>query len=123
MRPAGELRHPSGQTVLVNRIGWAKTSLVKAGLLEQPAPSSIVITDAGHAVLNEVAGPLDREFLRENCPGFAAWLADMGQLPAEELDSSAGSTVWMLRAGRAGVYAPASSSDRWQPWVGVRPEM
>jgi len=103
-----QLRHSSGQTVLFNRIGWAKTSLVKAGLLEQPAPSSIVITEAGHAILNKVAGPLDREFLRENCLGFAAWLADMGQLPAEDLDSSeAGLTVWMLRAGQAGVYAPA----------------
>jgi predicted Mrr-cat superfamily restriction endonuclease len=30
----------------------------------------------------------------------------MGQLPAEELDLTAGSMVWMLRAGRAGVYAP-----------------
>ncbi len=101
-----QLRHPSGQTILANRIGWAKTSLVKAGLIEQPAPSSIVITEAGRAVLNTVDGPLDREFLRDNCSGFATWLADMGQLPAEELDSSAGSMIWMLRAGRAGVYAP-----------------
>jgi len=101
-----QLQHPSGQTIIFNRIGWAKTSLVKAGLIEQPAPSSIVITEAGQAILKTVDGPLDREFLRDNCPGFATWLADMGQLPAEELDSSAGSTVWMLRAGRAGVYAP-----------------
>ena len=101
------LRHPSGQTVLFNRIGWAKTSLVKAGLIEQPGPSSIAITDSGRAVLDSTRGPIDREFLRENCPAFATWLADMGQLPDEELDSSAETTVWMLRAGRGGTYAPA----------------
>ncbi len=100
------VRHPSGQTVLFNRIGWAKTSLVKAGLIEQPGPSSIAITDAGSAVLDSVRGPIDREFLRQNCPGFATWLADMGQLPDEELDSSTDTTVWMLRAGRGGTYAP-----------------
>lgn len=100
-----ELRHQSGQTVLTNRIGWAKTSLVKAGLLEQPAPSSIVITDEGRRVLNSVHGPIDHEYLSRHCPGFASWLADMGQLPAEELDANSGSTVWMLRAGRGGRYA------------------
>jgi hypothetical protein len=101
-----ELRHPSGQTVLFNRIGWAKTFLVKAGLVEQPGPASIAITDSGRAVLESAEGPIDREFLRRNCPGFATWLADLGQLPDEELDSSAETTVWMLRAGRGGTYAP-----------------
>ena len=76
MRPAGNC-DPSGQTILFNRIGWAKTCLVKAGLIEQPAPSSIVVTEAGRAVLKTVDGPPDREFLREHCAGFAIWLADM----------------------------------------------
>ena len=105
-QPSRELCHPSGQTVLYNRVGWAKTSLVKAGLLEQAGPSSIGITEAGRTALGSAKGPIDREFLRQNCPGFATWLADMGQLPDEELDSSTDTTVWMLRAGRGGTYAP-----------------
>ncbi len=102
-----EIRLASGQTVLENRIGWAKTSLLKAQLLQQPGPASIAITDAARAALESVDGPIDREFLRQNCPGYVGWLADMGELPAEELDSTQPSTVWMLRAGRGGRYAAA----------------
>lgn len=102
-----ELRLPSGQNVLENRIGWAKTNLLKAELVDQPGPASISITDAGRAALTSVDGPIDREFLRENCPTYVSWRADMGELPAEELDSKAPSTVWMLRAGRGGRYAAA----------------
>ncbi|MBR1670610.1 MAG: winged helix-turn-helix domain-containing protein [Butyrivibrio sp.] len=36
---------PSGrQTVFKNRVGWAKTYLKKAGLLDSPARATIVIT-------------------------------------------------------------------------------
>ena len=102
-----ELRVKSGDTVLSYRIGWARTSLVKAGLVEQPAPSMIVITDAGRSLLASREGPFDYKLLREEFPTFATWLADMGQLPDEELPASIEPTVWMLRAGREGVYAAA----------------
>ena len=43
---------PSGrQTVFKNRVGWAKTYLKKAGLLDSPARATIVITNAGKQVV------------------------------------------------------------------------
>ena len=43
---------PSGrQTVFKNRVGWAKTYLKKAGLLDSPARATIVITEAGKKVV------------------------------------------------------------------------
>lgn len=45
---------PSGrQTVYKNRVGWAKTYLKKAGLLDSPARATIVITEAGKKVIAE----------------------------------------------------------------------
>ena len=45
---------PSGtQTVFKNRIGWAKTYLKKAGLIDSPARATIEITDAGRQVLKD----------------------------------------------------------------------
>ena len=45
---------PSGrQTVFKNRVGWAKTYLKKAGLLDSPARATIVITEAGKKVVAE----------------------------------------------------------------------
>jgi len=100
-----ELLLPSGHRVFENRIRWATTSLVKAGLIERPRPSSVAITDAGRQVLDIADGPIDREFLRANCPGFAAWRADMGEDLPEERQPSGTPTVWMVRAGRNGAYA------------------
>lgn len=40
---------PSGrQTVFRNRVGWAKTYLKKAGLIDSPARATVIITDAGN---------------------------------------------------------------------------
>ena len=45
---------PSGrQPVFKNRVGWAKTYLKKAGLLDSPARATIVITEAGKKVVAE----------------------------------------------------------------------
>jgi len=96
---------PNGQTVVDNRVRWVLTSFAKAGLVERPAPLVLEITDEGRRLLEIHDGEIDRAFLIRTCPGFANWIADMGQLPAG--DRSAGSaTVWMVRAGRDGVYAP-----------------
>ena len=53
---------PSGrQTVFKNRVGWAKTYLKKAGLLDSPARATIVITEAGKKVVAEstISKPTD----------------------------------------------------------------
>ncbi len=45
---------PSGQQpVFRNRIGWARTYLKKAGLLDSPKRAHFIITDRGNELLNE----------------------------------------------------------------------
>lgn len=62
---------PSGrQTVFKNRVGWAKTYLKKAGLLDSPARATIVITEAGKKVVAENPEKIDAKYL-ERFPSFA----------------------------------------------------
>jgi len=57
---------PSGtQAVFDNRIGWAKTYLKKAGLLEYPKRGNIKITERGKRVLAEKVDKLDIKYLRQ----------------------------------------------------------
>jgi len=44
---------PSGQPIFGNRVGWARTYLKKAGLLQSPRRGVIQITEAGKSVLEE----------------------------------------------------------------------
>jgi restriction system protein len=61
---------PSGrQTVFRNRVGWAKTYLKKAGLLDSPARATIVITEAGRKVAEENPDKIDSKYL-EQFPSF-----------------------------------------------------
>lgn len=61
---------PSGrQTVFKNRVGWAKTYLKKAGLLDSPARATVVITDAGKKVVAENPEKIDSKYL-ERFPSF-----------------------------------------------------
>ena len=62
---------PSGrQTVFKNRVGWAKTYLKKAGLLESPARATVVITDVGKQVVEENPEKIDSCYLGR-FPSFA----------------------------------------------------
>jgi restriction system protein len=55
---------PSGrQTVFENRLGWARTFLKKAGLLEAPVRGKIRITDRGRTVLTQAPSYIDTKFL------------------------------------------------------------
>jgi len=55
---------PSGrQTVFVNRIGWARTYLKKAGLLDSPARATFIITQSGLEVLKENPEVIDDNYL------------------------------------------------------------
>jgi hypothetical protein len=101
------VRIPSGRTVLENRVAWARTCLVKAGLAKMPRESAIAITDAGQAALEDPGGPVTIAYLRRSSPGYTNWMADMGgELPEDELTGTDSPTVWMVRAGRGGTYAP-----------------
>lgn len=55
---------PSGrQTVFINRLGWARTYLKKAGLIESPARATFVITEEGKKVLEENPPVIDVDYL------------------------------------------------------------
>lgn len=57
---------PSGQQAIVdNRIGWAKTYLKKAGLLDYPKRAHVEITDRGKQVLKNKIDQIDRDFLMQ----------------------------------------------------------
>jgi len=56
---------PSGQqTVVSNRVAWAKTYLKKAGLAN-PVRGMVSITDEGKRVLNQKPAKIDNSFLRK----------------------------------------------------------
>ena len=61
---------PSGkQSIIENRIGWAKTYIVKAGLIEAPKRGFIKITPKGKEVLNKNPDKINIKFL-EQFPEF-----------------------------------------------------
>ena len=69
---------PSGtQTVFKNRIGWAKTYLKKAGLIDSPARATIEITDAGRQVLKDNPDKIDIAYLNR-FPSFHAFVSSSG---------------------------------------------
>jgi restriction system protein len=83
-----ELRIKSGRTVFVNRVGWARTSLKKAGLLDIPVDGQVRITDAGRALLAENLPTIDRKVLRRY-PGFVEFITHRERVvePEEQLDT------------------------------------
>ena len=101
---ARERRLPTGKSVFENRVQWGLTNLTKAELVELVAPGVMRITDEG-VRLRTVPKPVDRAFLIRTCPTYAAWHVDMG-LTLDEIRDNTEPTVWMLRAGRKGIFAP-----------------
>lgn len=66
-------RLPSGkQTVIHNRVGWARTYLNKAGLLSIPAKGMVRITDRGREVLNNGPARITVGWLKQY-PEFAVF--------------------------------------------------
>lgn len=53
------------QTVMRNRVGWAKTYLSKAGLLEVPVKANCKITELGRKALDECPERIDNKYLRQ----------------------------------------------------------
>jgi len=57
---------PSGQQpVFYNRVGWARTYLKKAGLIEDPRRGYFLITERGRTVLNQNLDRIDMQYLRQ----------------------------------------------------------
>ena len=58
-------RLPSGtQTAFDNRMGWARTYLFKAGLIERPRRATYVISQSGKELLLNPPDAIDADFLR-----------------------------------------------------------
>jgi restriction system protein len=53
------------QPIFDNRVGWAKTYLKKAGLLESPKRATNIITETGLKILNQKPERIDWKFLRQ----------------------------------------------------------
>ncbi|MDF2393485.1 restriction endonuclease [Aeromonas sp. 2MA4] len=87
---------PSGrQTTVRSRVGWAKTYLVKAGLIAQPRRGICLITARGQAALAS-GRPIDNRYL-----------AQFGEFIAFTLASSESSTT-----SEAAVQPPVMSSQQ-----------
>ncbi|MBX2916839.1 MAG: restriction endonuclease [Cyclobacteriaceae bacterium] len=63
-----ELLASGNQAIFDNRVGWAKTYLKKAGLLESPKRATFVITDVGRETLAKNPDRIDAKYLRQFAP-------------------------------------------------------
>jgi restriction system protein len=64
---------PSGnQPIIDNRVGWARTYLKKAQLLENPRRAILKISDAGRKLLDTKPQRIDVKYLK-TLPGFKEW--------------------------------------------------
>jgi len=60
-----ELLASGTQAIFDNRVGWAKTYLKKAGLIDSPRRAMVVITDLGQEILKTNPDKIDAKFLRQ----------------------------------------------------------
>ncbi len=60
-----ELLASGNQAIFDNRVGWAKTYLKKAGLLDSPKRATFVITQIGLDTLKENLDRVDAKYLRQ----------------------------------------------------------
>lgn len=82
-----ELLASGNQAIFDNRVGWAKTYLKKAGLLDSPKRATFVITQLGLKTLQENPLIIDNKYLRQ----FPSFL-DFQNLSKSENDTSEEST-------------------------------
>jgi len=61
------------QAIFDNRVGWAKTYLKKAGLLDSPKRATFVITELGLQTLNKNPDHIDAKYLRQ-FPAFLEFI-------------------------------------------------
>ncbi len=60
-----ELLASGNQAIFDNRVGWAKTYLKKAGLLDSPKRATFIITDLGRQTLSKNPDKIDAKYLRQ----------------------------------------------------------
>lgn len=81
-----ELLASGQQPIFDNRVGWAKTYLKKAGLLDTPKRATIVITQRGLEVLKQNPSGINARFLRQ-FPEFVEFQTTKRDTSAEEQTS------------------------------------
>jgi restriction system protein len=64
--------YSNGETVFHNRVWWARTYMLKAGLIESPARGKIKITECGLEVLRKNPTRIDNKLLKQ-FPEFVQW--------------------------------------------------
>ncbi len=81
------------QSVISNRVAWAKTYLKKSGLLTNPVRGKVRISDEGRRILAQNPEKIDRHFL-EQFPTFNEFIAqstsDVEANTASSIDSKNG---------------------------------
>ena len=68
-----ELLASGNQAIFDNRVGWAKTYLKKAGLLDSPKRATFVITELGLQTLKKNPDQIDAKYLRQ-FPAFLEFI-------------------------------------------------
>ena len=68
-----ELLASGNQSIFDNRVGWAKTYLKKAGLIESPKRATFIITELGRQALVKSPDRIDAKYLRQ-FPAFLDFL-------------------------------------------------
>ncbi len=68
-----ELLASGSQAIFDNRVGWAKTYLKKAGLIDSPRRATFVITEQGRKTLAKNPERIDNKYLRQ-FPAFLEFL-------------------------------------------------
>src|SRR3954453_880448 len=81
---------PSGQQgIFSNRVGWAKSHLKYAGLLENPSRGRVRISDLGRKVLSERPQAINVKFLKR----FPAYCEFVGKSDSKPEGEGTGTTT------------------------------
>lgn len=97
---------PSGrQTVIYNRTGWAKTELVKAGLIEQVQRGVFRIAERGRVLLADPPPFIDRAFLVERYPEFRSYIRAAQQREAADEEAEVAASADLV------AQLPAATPD------------
>ena len=79
-----ELLASGNQPIFDNRVGWAKTYLKKAGLIDSPKRATFVITELGLQTLKKNPVRIDAKYLRQ-FPSFIEFIhPDKNEVESEE---------------------------------------
>lgn len=100
---------PSGQQeVFVNRVGWARTYLKKAGLLERPRRGFFKISQRGLEVLSQNPQNIDVKFLKK-FPEFLEFQSVKKEKVIEEKDDSSSTPEESIESAHQNLKAELAS--------------